>query len=131
MREAIQGRATEVRWRVLWLMVIGSLVAYVLRLNVSIAGEAMIRDLLLTPVQFGLILSAFAWGYGLFQVPGGLFGEWLGPRRALTLAITAWGLVTLGTAWKPGADRRLAARWLHAGNEHPERRDEWSHGVNE
>jgi MFS transporter, ACS family, glucarate transporter len=103
MREAIQGTVTGVRWRVLWLMIIGSMVAYVLRLNVSIAGEAMIRDLLLTPVQFGLILSAFAWGYGLFQVPGGLFGEWLGPRRALTLAITAWGLVTLGTALLPPA----------------------------
>jgi MFS transporter, ACS family, glucarate transporter len=92
-----------VRWRVLWLMVIGSMVAYVLRLNVSIAGEAMIRDLLLSPVQFGLILSAFAWGYGIFQVSGGLFGEWLGPRRALTVAITAWGLVTLGTALLPPA----------------------------
>jgi MFS transporter, ACS family, glucarate transporter len=103
MRQAIQARPTGVRWRVLWLMVIGSMVAYVLRLNVSIAGEAMIRDLLLTPVQFGLILSAFAWGYGIFQVPGGLFGEWLGPRRALTLAITAWGLVTLGTAVLPPA----------------------------
>jgi MFS transporter, ACS family, glucarate transporter len=98
MREGIPVRPTGVRWRLLWLMVIGSMVAYVLRLNVSIAGEAMIRDLLLTPVQFGLILSAFAWGYGIFQVPGGLFGEWLGPRRALALAITAWGLVTLGTA---------------------------------
>jgi MFS transporter, ACS family, glucarate transporter len=103
MREAIQAGATGVRWRVLWLMIIGSLVAYVLRLNVSIAGEAMIRELLLTPVQFGLILSAFAWGYGIFQVPGGLFGEWLGPRRALALAITAWGLITLGTALLPPA----------------------------
>jgi MFS transporter, ACS family, glucarate transporter len=102
-REVIQVRPTGVRWRVLWLMVVGSMVAYVLRLNVSIAGEAMIRDLLLTPVQFGLILSAFAWGYGIFQVPGGLLGEWLGPRRALTLAIAAWGLVTLGTALLPPA----------------------------
>jgi MFS transporter, ACS family, glucarate transporter len=96
-------RPTGARWRVLWLMVFGSVVAYVLRLNVSIAGEAMIGDLLLTPVQFGFILSAFAWGYGIFQVPGGLFGEWLGPRRALTLAITAWGLVTVGTALLPPA----------------------------
>jgi MFS transporter, ACS family, glucarate transporter len=96
-------RPTRVRWRVLWLMVVGAMVAYVLRLNVSIAGEAMIRDLSLTPVQFGLILSAFAWGYGIFQVPGGLFGEWLGPRRALGLAITAWGLLTLGMTLLPPA----------------------------
>jgi ACS family glucarate transporter-like MFS transporter len=73
-----------------------------LRLNVSIAGDAMVRDLSLTPVQFGLILSAFAWGYAAFQLPGGLFGEWWGPRRALTLAITAWGVLTVGMALLPG-----------------------------
>jgi MFS transporter, ACS family, glucarate transporter len=96
-------KASQVRWRVLWLMVIGALAAYVLRLNMSIAGEAMIRDLSLTPVQLGLILSAFAWGYAIFQVPGGLFGEWLGPRRALTIVITAWGVITLATAALPGS----------------------------
>jgi MFS transporter, ACS family, glucarate transporter len=95
--------ATHVRWRIVWLMGIGALVSYVLRLNMSIAGEAMVRDLSLTPVQFGLILSAFAWGYAIFQVPGGVFGEVLGPRRALTIAIAAWGVITLATAAIPGA----------------------------
>jgi MFS transporter, ACS family, glucarate transporter len=92
-----------VRWRILGLMVVGALVSYVLRLNMSVAGEAMIRDLSLTPVQFGLILSAFAWGYAIFQVPGGVIGELLGPRLTLTLAITAWGVITLATAALPGA----------------------------
>jgi MFS transporter, ACS family, glucarate transporter len=95
--------ATHVRWRIVWLMAIGALVSYVLRLNMSIAGEAMVRDLSLTPVQFGLILSAFAWGYAIFQVPGGVFGEVLGPRRALTIVIAAWGVITLATAAIPGA----------------------------
>jgi MFS transporter, ACS family, glucarate transporter len=96
-------RASAVRWRILWLMAIGAVVSYVLRLNMSIAGEAMIRDLSLTQVQLGLILSAFAWGYAIFQVPGGVLGELLGPRRALTLIITAWGIITLATAALPGA----------------------------
>jgi MFS transporter, ACS family, glucarate transporter len=101
--EAAAMTATRVRWRIVWLMAIGALVSYVLRLNMSIAGEAMVRDLSLTPVQFGLILSAFAWGYAIFQVPGGVFGEVLGPRRALTIAIAAWGVITLATAAIPGA----------------------------
>lgn len=96
-------RPSRVRWRILGLMFIGSAVAYVLRLNVSIAGDAMIRDLSLTPVQFGLILSAFAWGYAVFQLPGGLLGEWLGPRRALTLVIGGWGVLTLAMALLPAS----------------------------
>jgi MFS transporter, ACS family, glucarate transporter len=96
-------RATAVRWRILAIMVFAALVSYVLRLNVSIAGEAMIHDLSLTPVHLGLILSAFAWGYGIFQVPGGLFGEWLGPRLALTIVIALWGVLTVLTALLPPA----------------------------
>jgi MFS transporter, ACS family, glucarate transporter len=115
MREAIQGTVTGVRWRVLWLMVIGALVAYVLRLNMSIAGEAMIRDLSLTPVQFGLILSAFAWGYAIFQVPGGLFGEWLGPRRALTIGDHGVGRHHPGDG---GAARPAAAPQRHRRRRH-------------
>jgi sugar phosphate permease len=71
----VRMKPTAVRWRILGLMVIGSVVSYVLRLNVSIAGDAMMEDLAISPVQFGLVLSAFAWGYAIFQLPGGLIGE--------------------------------------------------------
>jgi sugar phosphate permease len=49
---------SSVRWRILWLMVIGALVAYVLRLNMSIAGEAMIRDRMARPRARSPLLSS-------------------------------------------------------------------------
>jgi MFS transporter, ACS family, glucarate transporter len=53
-------------------LVLASFVSYLLRSNLSIAGERLIVDLGLTKVQLGAILAAFAWGYTIFQFPGGI-----------------------------------------------------------
>lgn len=96
-------RSSAVRWRVLGLLVIASAVAYLLRINVSIAGSAMATDLGLSATQLGIVLGAFAWSYGIFQIPGGVFGEAVGARRALTGTMIGWGVVTAVTALVPGS----------------------------
>jgi MFS transporter, ACS family, glucarate transporter len=95
-------RDTRVRWRILLLIVAVSFVAYVLRTNLSIVGPTMIRELGLSEVQLGLVLSAFALGYTLFQFPGGVFGDLAGPRLAVTLILAATGVLTLATGLMPG-----------------------------
>jgi len=55
----------------------------------------MIADLGLSEMQLGTVLSAFALGYTIFQFPGGIFGDVVGPRLAVTLMALAWGLLTL------------------------------------
>lgn len=81
---------------------VASFIAYVLRINLSVAGDAMRTDLGLSRVQLGVVLGAFAWGYGLFQFPGGLLGDRIGARRALTWLILAWGVMNLLPALVPG-----------------------------
>ena len=76
-----RGRMTIVHWLILALLFLASFVAYVLRTNMSIAGEGMMGDLGLSQVQLGVVLAAFAWGYAIFQFPGGVFGEVLGAPR--------------------------------------------------
>jgi ACS family glucarate transporter-like MFS transporter len=98
------GGATGIRWRVLGLLVLLSFVAYVLRTNMSVAGDSMMRELGLTQVQLGVILGAFAWGYAIFQFPGGVLGDIAGGRRALTWIAIAWGVVTLLTGMIPARD---------------------------
>jgi ACS family glucarate transporter-like MFS transporter len=95
-------RRTQVRWVILTLLFIVSFVAYVLRTNMSIAGENMMADLGLSKIQLGMILSAFAWGYAIFQFPGGIFGNRVGCRRALTIIAVLWGILTLATGLVPG-----------------------------
>jgi len=49
----------------------------------------------------GWILSAFGWGYALFQIAGGWLGDRYGPRKVLTFAILWWSVFTAGTAIAP------------------------------
>jgi ACS family glucarate transporter-like MFS transporter len=69
----------------------------------SIAGESMMTDLGLSTVQFGMVLAAFAWGYAIFQFPGGIWGDRIGSRKALTLIAVGWGVLNLLTGLTPGS----------------------------
>jgi len=97
------GRTSHARWRILALLTLASFIAYVLRTNMSIAGERMMGELGLSQVQLGWVLAAFAWGYAIFQFPGGLLGEWLGGRKALTVIAVLWGILNLLVALVPGS----------------------------
>ena len=50
----------------------------------------------------GMVLAAFSWGYAIFQIPGGLFGDIVGPRRCLTWIAIGTGIITLVTGLVPG-----------------------------
>ncbi len=95
-------RRTNVRWVILALLFMMSFVAYVLRTNMSIAGENIMADLGLSKIQLGMVFSAFAWGYAIFQFPGGVFGDRAGSRKALTFIAVLWGILTLATGLVPG-----------------------------
>ena len=94
-----------VRWNILALLTAASVIAYVLRTNMSVAGEHMMKDLGLTQVQLGYVLAAFAWSYGIFQFPGGVFGDRIGARKTLAITAVLWGLFNLMIALVP--DRGL------------------------
>lgn len=79
-----------------------SLMAYVLRMNISVASPFMMTELHLDKIQMGRVFSAFMLGYALFQVPWGVFGDRLGPGRILTWAAVLWTITTLLTGLLPG-----------------------------
>jgi ACS family glucarate transporter-like MFS transporter len=91
-----------VRWHILLLLCVISLVAYIFRQNVSIAGLQIRSELALTDLQLSWILSSAIWGYALFQLPGGLFGQAMGPRIALTVILVLWSLFTFLSGILPG-----------------------------
>jgi ACS family glucarate transporter-like MFS transporter len=99
---SLPARPTTIRWRICLLMVVVSFVAYLLRSNMSVAGVPMSAELGLSHVQLGVVLAGFAWGYAIFQFPGGLLGDVIGARRALTLVAALWGLLNLLVAFVPG-----------------------------
>lgn len=93
-----QGR---LRWLLIFWMFLMSAIAYLDRVNVSIAGTAIQKDFNLTNVQLGYVFSAFVIGYALFQAPGGRLADKYGPRLVVTLGVVWWGVFTTATALAP------------------------------
>lgn len=92
---------TRVRWfLVFWLFVL-SAVSYLDRVNISIAGGAIVDAYHLTDVQLGKVFTALVAGYALFQTVGGYLADRYGPRRVLTAGVVWWGVFTALTALVP------------------------------
>ena len=89
---------SRVRWFLVFGLFILSAVAYLDRVNISIAGSSIAAEYHLSNVQLGWIFSAFLVGYALFQTPGGWLADRLGPRRILTAGVLWWGIFTALTA---------------------------------
>lgn len=87
-------------WLVAWLFVL-SAVAYLDRVNISVAGTLLAKDFHLSKVQLGWVFSAFLAGYAVFQTTGGRIADLLGPRRVLAAAVVWWGIFTALTAAVP------------------------------
>jgi ACS family glucarate transporter-like MFS transporter len=75
-------------------MFLVSAIAYLDRVNISIAGPTIAKEFHLDNVQLGWIFSAFVLGYALFQAPGGRISDRFGPRSTLMIGVIWWGVFT-------------------------------------
>ena len=82
---------------ILTLLCAFAFVSYLLRTNISVGAELMMPDLHLTKIQMGQIFTGFLIGYALFQIPGGLLGDRIGPKRILGFSVLIWGVCTVLT----------------------------------
>jgi len=86
------------RWLLIFWMFTISAIAYLDRVNISIAGHFIQEEYHLNQVQLGWIFSAFLIGYAAFQAPGGRLADRFGPRIILALGTIWWGIFTALTA---------------------------------
>src|SRR5689334_12646817 len=84
-----------IRYRILAFLFINVVINYMDRTNISIAATSLTDDFNLSPVQMGLIFSAFGWTYVALQIPGGLLTDILGPRLLYAISLISWSFVTL------------------------------------
>jgi ACS family glucarate transporter-like MFS transporter len=89
---------SHVRWFLVFLLFALSAVAFLDRVNLSIAGAKISEEFAISNVRLGLVFSAFLFGYALFQTPAGWLADRFGPRRMLTLGVLWWGVFTALTA---------------------------------
>ena len=98
-RDARYLKASDI---VLLLLCFMYLITYVDRVNVATAAGEIKRELLLSNTQLGLVFSAFAYPYLLFQVFGGWVGDRFGPRLTLVVCGLIWASATILTGLAGG-----------------------------
>lgn len=87
-------KVTRVRWFLIFCLFLLSAIAFLDRVNISVASIFIAHEYSLSDTQLGWIFSAFLVGYALFQTPAGWLADHLGSRRVLTAGILWWGAFT-------------------------------------
>ena len=100
------------RWTVLSLVFFGIVISYIDRGNLSIAAPSMMRDFAITPATMGVLLSAFFWTYGAFQIPSGMLVDRLGIRRAYAAGFLIWSVASASIALRRGSGDVIALRMV-------------------
>ena len=102
----------KVSWRLLPLVVVSYLVAYIDRTNVAFAALTMNKDLGLSAYLYGWGAGIFFIGYAIFEVPSNVILERVGARRWIARIMLTWGIVSGLMAVTTGPVSFLALRFL-------------------
>jgi sugar phosphate permease len=92
----MSARPTVVRYQVLGLLVVMSILLYLDRFAINAVAPRMIADLEVDQEEFGRAVGSFFLAYALMQVPAGWMADRLGSRKMLTLYVIGWSLCTIG-----------------------------------
>ena len=105
-------RLTRPTFIVLALLCLMYFITYLDRTNVSTAAAGFGRDFHLSKTEIGLVFSAFAYPYLVFQVIGGWVSDRFGTRPTLIVCGLIWAVATVFTGLAGGLTSLLVARLL-------------------
>ncbi|MFJ7439669.1 MFS transporter [Methylorubrum thiocyanatum] len=97
---------------VLFLLCLMYFITYVDRVNVGTAAPAIRAELGLSNTELGLIFSAFAYPYAVFQIIGGAMADKWGARRTLFICGLIWAASTIATGFVGGVTSLFLARFI-------------------
>jgi ACS family tartrate transporter-like MFS transporter len=99
-------------WRIVPLIFVLYLIAYLDRANVAFVETEMREGLSLSPSVFGMGVGFFYVGYLLLEVPGALIVEHWSARKWFSRILVTWGLCSMGLALVRSAWQFYLARFL-------------------
>ena len=102
----------KLRYRVLALLALLSVLTFLDRLAIAVAGPAIQADLKIQPQQWGWILSAYVLANGIFEVPSGALGDRRGQRGEMTRIVVWWSGFNALTGWVRGFWQLCASRFF-------------------
>jgi len=80
--------------RVMGMLSLLAIITYVDRVCIGVAGPRMQDELGISPEAWGWVASVFFISYGAFEIPSGLLGDRIGPRKVLTRIVLWWSAFT-------------------------------------
>jgi ACS family tartrate transporter-like MFS transporter len=110
--EQIAALRRKVAWRILPLVILLYLVAYLDRANVGFAKLRMAADLKFSDTVFGLGIGIFFIGYLTLEIPGALLVERWSARKWFSRILITWGLISAATAFVETPGEFYTARFL-------------------
>lgn len=100
-------------WRLIPLLFVCYIIAYVDRSNVAIAKLTMAKDMpAFTDAVIGFGAGVFFIGYFLLEIPGTLIVERWSARKWICRIMVTWGIVAAATAWVKTPWEFYGARFL-------------------
>ena len=93
----------NLRWRMIGLLMMGSIVNYLTRSTLSVAAPTLLQDLSITPQQYSWILNAFQ-GAIMLQPLCGYVLDAIGLRTGFAIFAIAWSFISMAHG--------LAHSWL-------------------
>src|SRR5580765_6590778 len=90
---------SKIDWRIIPMLLIAYMVAYLDRINVGYAQLQMKQTLPFEDAVYGLGAGVFFIGYFLFEVPSNLLLERIGARKTLLRIMVLWGLAACAMAF--------------------------------
>src|SRR6266700_1920049 len=103
---------SKLRRRIIPLLFLLYVVAYLDRINIGFAAFTMNRELGITSTQFGLLTVIFFWGYFLFEIPSNLILHKVGARLWIARILVSWGAVATLTGLVHNTFQLYVVRFL-------------------
>ena len=99
--EQIDGAGVLARtgWRIIPLLGLAYLVAFMDRSNISFAAKTMNADLGFSATIYGIGGGVFFLSYALFEIPSNILLERIGARRWIARIMISWGVIAAGMMW--------------------------------
>jgi sugar phosphate permease len=89
---------TRARYYVLAFIIAAYFITYVDRVLLSVAEPFIEKSFGFSTITMGWVLFCYSIAYAAFQIPGGWFGDKVGPRLALTCVVIWWSVFTALTS---------------------------------
>ncbi|MCA8296757.1 MFS transporter [Burkholderia sp. AU30198] len=106
-------------WRIVGLLFLFMMINYADKSVLGFVAMPMMRDMQLSPTQFGLLGSAFYLLYSIAGVAGGIVTRYVKTKWILLLLASVWAVVQFPMATPVGFGTLLACRVLLGAGEGP------------